>query len=329
MPFPRRHFLATLLAVPAWAAKPHAEIALAGGKIYPSPTLPSILDAVVILREGRIAAVGPLSKIRIPTKALVVDCRGAVVVAGFTNCFADPATPAAFEAQTTRWGFTSVFAMGLESDPAPWLRRIETGEVAGPWIRRATTYSATKTPEAVPADALWIPNPHELDTETLRAAAAEAHRQRKTVLAHPITPESLADCLQAGIDVLVHPPDAAPALLRKIIDRRVAVIPSPAAGWNQLRPFSTAGGQILFSTTGRDPAAQYQAFAEAGLSTTQILAALTANPAARFGDKLHGQLAPGFLADVNVLSADPAADARNFAAVRLSLRQGRVLHKSG
>ena len=44
----------------------------------------------VVLRDGRVVAVGPVSttaakKTRIPPKALIIDCRGKVVMPGFSN----------------------------------------------------------------------------------------------------------------------------------------------------------------------------------------------------------------------------------------------------
>lgn len=56
----RRTFAFTLLRACALAAKPRAEIALAGGKIITSPNAPPIPRGALIVRDGRIVAVGPV-----------------------------------------------------------------------------------------------------------------------------------------------------------------------------------------------------------------------------------------------------------------------------
>jgi imidazolonepropionase-like amidohydrolase len=104
-----------------------------------------------------------------------------------------------------------------------------------------------------------------------------------------------------------------------------------AGGIQQLRVFSRAGGQVLFGTDvgymrEYDPTDEYVRMAQAGMSPMQILASLTTAPAARFGEEARrGRIAAGMDADLAVLEADPARDARNFARVRYTIRAGRVI----
>jgi len=124
-------------------------VALVGGRVYPAPDAEPIENAVVIVRAGRIAAVGPRDTTPIPTAAAAIDCTGFVVMAGFQNShvhFTPPgwiAEPSAdadditghLRAMLTRWGFTTVVDTG--SDPVTTgelRRRIESGEVKGPRI---------------------------------------------------------------------------------------------------------------------------------------------------------------------------------------------------
>src|SRR5437867_12619954 len=44
-----------------------------------------ILNGVVLIREGRIAAVGDRSSTRVPNDARVLDCSGLTITAGFWN----------------------------------------------------------------------------------------------------------------------------------------------------------------------------------------------------------------------------------------------------
>jgi imidazolonepropionase-like amidohydrolase len=137
--------------VPIATAAQGSDLVLQGGKVYPSPTAAPIEDAVLLIRDGRIAAVGKRTQFTIPKSARVIDCTGKVIVAGFWNShvhfengWADAAhtpadkTDAHLQEMLTRWGFTTVWDLG--SDPNNTLalrRRIEAGEVSGPQILMA------------------------------------------------------------------------------------------------------------------------------------------------------------------------------------------------
>ena len=126
-------------------------LVLRGGKVYASPSAAPVEDAVLLIQDGRIAAVGKPSDIKIPRSAQVIDCTGEVIVAGFWNShvhfengWADAARAPAGKLDAhmrdmlTRWGFTTVWDLG--SDPNNTLalrRRIEAGEISGPQILMA------------------------------------------------------------------------------------------------------------------------------------------------------------------------------------------------
>ena len=103
----------------------------------------------MVIRGGRIAAVGARGSTAVPEGATVIDAGGATVLAGFWNChvhFSQPVWSGAASApldrlrggleQTfTRWGFAHV--VDTASNPADTLavrRRIEAGELPGPSI---------------------------------------------------------------------------------------------------------------------------------------------------------------------------------------------------
>jgi len=67
-------------------------------------------------------------------------------------------------------------------------------------------------------------------------------------------------------------------------------------------------------------------FVQAGLTPAEALATATTNPARFFGvtDSL-GSIAPGQIADLVLLDADPLADIRNTRAIRAVLVRGRLL----
>jgi imidazolonepropionase-like amidohydrolase len=104
-------------------------------------------------------------------------------------------------------------------------------------------------------------------------------------------------------------------------------------GVAQLSAWLASGGEVLFGTdvgymNDYDPGDEYALMAEAGMSPTQILASLTTTPAAKFGDSGRlGRIAPGFVADLVILSEDPLSDVRAFAAVAYTIRDGRVIYR--
>jgi imidazolonepropionase-like amidohydrolase len=155
--------IAVRLSSPASLAAPEESLALKGATIYPSPADPPIADGIVVIRGGKIAAVGRSGSVPIPPDAKQVDCTGLFITAGFQNShvhFTEPKWDAAAEQTAsklshelvgmfTRYGFTSVVDVGSTLANTASLRsRIESGEVFGPRIRTAglPLYAAGGTP---------------------------------------------------------------------------------------------------------------------------------------------------------------------------------------
>ncbi len=103
-------------------------IALVGGTIYVSPTDDPIRDGVILVRGGKIAAVGHKASLEVPPGIQTLDCSGLTITAGFWNShvhfmerkWADAAKIPAQElsgqlqAMLTQYGFTSVIDTGLD-----------------------------------------------------------------------------------------------------------------------------------------------------------------------------------------------------------------------
>ena len=60
-------------------------LALACGTIYPDPSAAPIRDGVVLIRDGRIAAVGGRGTVQVPNGTDTIDCTGLTITAGFWN----------------------------------------------------------------------------------------------------------------------------------------------------------------------------------------------------------------------------------------------------
>jgi imidazolonepropionase-like amidohydrolase len=138
-----------------------ADLALVGGKVYPSPTAAPIEGGTVLVHNGVVYAVGPSDKIKPPRGATAINCRGLAVAAGFWNSHVHIMTPGLLHAQKlsgeqitsqleqmlTRWGFTTVFDIASVLDNTTLIRRrIESGEVKGPRILTVGEPFWVKTP---------------------------------------------------------------------------------------------------------------------------------------------------------------------------------------
>jgi imidazolonepropionase-like amidohydrolase len=126
-----------------------ADLALVNALIYTSPKSPPIANGAVLIRDGRILAVGATAKVKVPRSTRTIDVRGAAITAGFWNSHVHLMTPRLLSASTrssaelsdeltqmlTRWGFTAVFDTASQLSNTNIIRhRILTGEVIGPLV---------------------------------------------------------------------------------------------------------------------------------------------------------------------------------------------------
>jgi len=184
----------------------------------------------------------------------------------------------------------------------------------------------------------------------------EAHGRGKPVFVHPTTTDALMASVRAGVDVLAHTtPQSGPwseSVLAAMSRARVALIPTLSfwryqmrhdrisaadavedSAVGQLRSWVAAGGTVLYGTdlgwvTIYDPTVEYVLLAKA-MTFPQILAALTTAPAERFGDSARlGRIAPGFIADLTVIRADPARDIRALSLIDYTIRDGKVIYRA-
>ncbi|MGA8145408.1 MAG: amidohydrolase family protein [Candidatus Acidiferrales bacterium] len=127
-------------------------LAFVGAKIYTSPTEPPIEDGTILIRGGKIEAVGKSGSVSIPVLAARIGFKNKFIVAGFQNSHVhfteskwDDAAklPASklwqqLELMLTRYGFTTVVDLGSYLENTAAIReRVASGEVAGPRILTA------------------------------------------------------------------------------------------------------------------------------------------------------------------------------------------------
>jgi imidazolonepropionase-like amidohydrolase len=123
--------------------------AFTGARIYTSPLDPVMNNAVLIIKNEKIIAVGKTGVIKIPKNSIIINCKGLTITAGFWNShvhFMDPKITTAANLDDdqltgylqnflTRYGVTHVFDIGSFPENTISIRkRIESGKVDGPII---------------------------------------------------------------------------------------------------------------------------------------------------------------------------------------------------
>lgn len=146
---PKPRAIAGVLFFSLMSSAAAQDLAIVGARVFPSPEAAPIADATVLLRGGRIAAVGPRKSVALPPGVRVIDGRGTSVTAGFWNSHihlikppfhAPDEQPAqaltdALRDRFSRWGFTALFDIAsLPGDARALRARIDRGDVVGPQL---------------------------------------------------------------------------------------------------------------------------------------------------------------------------------------------------
>jgi imidazolonepropionase-like amidohydrolase len=222
-----------LLAVPAAAA---AQVtALVGARIIDGKGQ-VVESGTIVVRDGRILAVGPTASITVPAGAERVDAAGATIIPGLINAHGhltsavgmrnDPAgyTRANLIRQLetyARYGVTTVFSLGDDQEAAFQLRAEQsTGPlsrarvfVAGPVINDTTAAGARGMTDKVAAmkpDLLKIRiddnlgNSRKMPEEAWRAVIARAEEMKLPVATHIFYLADAKAALMAGADIIAH-----------------------------------------------------------------------------------------------------------------------------
>ena len=188
--------------------------------------------------------------------------------------------------------------------------------------------------------------------DVVKAAVDVAHAQGEPVFAHPQNQIGTDNALNGGVDILAHtiPTEGSftPEELAQMKRQHTALIPTltlwttvvqdpkvqeqlVGAGVSELKSYFDEGGTILFGTdvgfTSRYDTTQEYEFMGRAMGWKDILASLTTNPAGYFKAPTKGRVEKGMDADFVVLDADPAADVKNFAKVRYTVRGGKVIYE--
>ncbi len=227
------HTLALLLILGALSS-PAQTTAFTGARVLDSAGRRWTDNAVIVVRDGRVEAIGPASRVRVPRDAQVKSLAGQYIIPGLVAAHVHVSAvqgtrPPAYTMENTlrqlgvyaRYGITTVWSLGGEQDPAFKAREMQNT----PTLDRARIYLAGdvitgKTPDearqmvakvaALKPDVIKIrvddnlgANP-KMQPEVYRAVIDEAHKRGLRVAAHIFYLDDAKELLRAGADMIAH-----------------------------------------------------------------------------------------------------------------------------
>lgn len=207
-----------------------------GATLIDGTGAPAMPNTVLVVRDGRIASVGPAAETAIPEGAERVDVSGRFLVPGLVNAHGHIGSADGLQAGAkvntdenvgrqlalnARYGVTTVVSLGDDGEPgfearerndAPGLDRARLF-VAGPVVSAKTPDEARATVRTVAAlKPDWIKirvddnlgAGAKMPPEVYRAVIEEAHAQKLPVAAHIFYLEDAKELVRAGVDLLAH-----------------------------------------------------------------------------------------------------------------------------
>ena len=231
--------IALLAGMPAGAAAQPAVVIRNVTVIPMTGGAPSVARQSVVVRNGRIAAIGPAARVRVPAGATVVDGTGKYLIPGLFEMHAhvSKARASSLGLYVTH-GVTTIRDQGSEhAEVLRWRREIRAGSrvgprmlIAGPYLEslrniqrmrgdppesRVEPFERARIPVGSPADARRVIDSLAAleidhfkirtveDRETYLALARAAHTRGKRLVGHVVT-ASPGVFLEAGQDGVDH-----------------------------------------------------------------------------------------------------------------------------
>ena len=244
----------TSAAIPVVA---QGAFALTGARIVDGTTRDPIDDGVIVIRDGRIIAVGPRASTTIPNRVHTIDAHGKTIIPGLWDMHAHVALP--------EWGpaylgvgVTTARDMGGEKQfLVPFRDAIAAGRVLGPRLLLAGLVDGSG-PEAFGSVTADTPDQGRAVVEMYHAAGFQqmklytyikpdvagaiirrAHELGMQVTGHVPRAMTLESMVDSGTDYVAHLPlrgdpasDAVKAQIAKLASKRVRI--DPTVSWNEL-----------------------------------------------------------------------------------------------
>ena len=262
--------LLAALAAPAEAQRPPRQrihshelpLVLSGGTVIDGTGAPALPDAVVVVRDGRIAAVGRRGEVAIPSPARIIDVGGATILPGFINAHVHSGYRVGRLTGWAQGGVTTVRDLGgredyeliasLNRDPAnarlvaagpfitvpggypivPWGAQnvvpVTTAAEAADAANRLIDEGADIVKIAIETGAAFGRTIPTLSLEQARAIVQAAHARGTPVSVHLLMSYDLPRCFDAGVDDLAHMVVDSPsaALLSRAASQDVVWVPT-------------------------------------------------------------------------------------------------------
>lgn len=250
-------FAASCLVSPLAQAPTGGTVVLAGGRVIDGTGRLPLEQATLVIRDGRIEAVGGRASVSPPADAVRVDVSGKTIVPGLINAHghlnADQSTRPVRDKLTSQlrlyadYGVTTVVVLGTGPDDLQDAIRLRDEQeqgalerarlyVAGPSLRNLKTEEEARKAVDRYADAkvdlvkIHITGaPGDTPPLVYRALIDQAHKRGLRVAAHLYYLKDAHGLLDAGVDVIAHSVrdlDVDQPLVAKIKGRSIGYIPT-------------------------------------------------------------------------------------------------------
>lgn len=234
-----------------------ATVALTGAMVIDGTGRAPIRDAVVVITDDKITAVGPRASVTLPSGAQRIDLAGKTIMPGIINAHghveldakssAPPRQQLADQlALYARYGVTTVYSLGDDGVESVKLRDAQRQGgpgaaarlyVSGPILsgrdaasaRAAVTAHVASDVDIIKIRLLGPPDAPFRQPDVLKAVTDQAHADKRMVAAHIFTNDEARRVVDAGAEVIAHSirdADVDPALLAEIKRKGVSYIPT-------------------------------------------------------------------------------------------------------
>lgn len=220
MRVPRLFAVLVLVSVPLFGFAQGTSRAFVGARIVDGTGSGPIENGVLVVRSGRVEAVGPTGAVRIPADAERVDVAGMTIVPGFINSHGHAGAQADEKLGLyARYGVTTVVSLGGENRTHAALRDAQDTSnlartrifIAGPVLGPRSSLQAAEQVDDLAREMAvdWIkirvdPGMGGMPEDVYAAVIDNAHRHGLPLAAHMYTLEDAKGLVRRGADLLAH-----------------------------------------------------------------------------------------------------------------------------